>query len=361
MVRKGKIMLICLLMALFVGPLCGTLGMYLTTPAIQSMDAGTIQSHYYVFYGENLTSLSNTIQTTEDISFDPQADITGVTLQNFSLTAGHIFQVEQKVPYVLEFAMNTVNLSGTLDIKGSPTIAADTVNITQTFESNSYGIGTTIGSPALALNNVNASVMRFRVSGGTLSWNHSKTGALTLNGFTNAIIQSSVISGALTVGGTGNVTLLDTSYGSLIETVDPVIMVAQSTFSVPYSFVFQSTAKVTIRWSAYDNIQGPAFTLQTNITISKDGQYQETIPNVVGTSLEIPIQTAAAYYELEISCKDKQGNLATETITIVTAPNLLWFILMIGIIAGTAVGVILVFYWRKQHQWQKTALLDIPG
>jgi hypothetical protein len=354
-------MLTCLLMALFVGPLCGTLAMYLTSPTIQSMDAGTIQSHYYVFYGENITSLSNTIQTTEDISFDPQADITGVTLQNFSLANGLRFQVEQKAPYVLEFAMNAVNLSGPMDIKGSPTIAADTVNITKNFESNSYGSGETIGSPNLALNSVNASVMRFRVSGGTFSWNHSRTGALTLNGFTSAILQSSVITGALTVVGTGNVTLLDTTCGSVIETVDPVIVPVQSTFSVPYSFVFQPTAKVTIRWSAYDNIQGPAFALQTNITIYKDGQYQETIPNVVTNSREITIQTAATFYEIEISCKDKQGNLATETITIVTAPSLLWFILMIGIIAGAAIGIVLVFYWRKQHQWQKTALLDIPG
>jgi hypothetical protein len=360
-VRKGKIMLTCLLLALFVGPLCGTLAMSLTPPIIQSIDAGVIQNRYNVFYGDNITSLSNTVQTTEDIIFNPQADITGVTLQNFSLTGGNKFQVEQKVPYILEFAMNGVNLSGTMDLKGSPTIAADTVNITQTFESNSYGVGTTIGSPALALNSVNATVMRFRVSGGTFSWNHSKTGALTLNGFTTAILKSSVITGALTVGGTGNVTLVDTTYGSLIETVDPVIAVAQSTYSVPYSFVFQPTAKVTIHWSAYDNIQGPAFALQTNLTISKDGQYQETISDVITNSREITIQTAATFYEIAISCKDKQGNIATETITIVTTPSLLWFILMIGIIAGAAIGTVLVFYWRKQHQWQKTALLDIPG
>jgi len=352
----------CLLLCMLVGgPFMGLLAISIpTVVGIQSAEANSLQPNYLVVHGTDITSLSNTVRSGDDVGFDPLENITGVTLENFSLTNGHIFQVYQKVPYILSFTMNNVSLSGDLTINGSPTITANEVNVSNTFESLSYGLGFTIGSPNLALNNVNATEIRFRMSGGTFSWNHSMTTALTLLGFHTAVIQSSVITGALTVGGTGNITILDCTYGSIIETVKPTLVVASSTYNVPYNFVFQQSADVTIYWAAYDNVQGPTFTLQTNLTIYKNGQFVETISDVAGNSRQLKIDTAAAYYEIVISVKDLQGNISTETVTIVTSPSLLWFILMIVIIAGAAIGIVFLLYWRKQHQWQKTALVEIP-
>lgn len=359
--RKTKVLIPCLLAFVLIGPLIGVWLVPLVPKTGSLLEAVPLQPQYIVEDSSTLTYLSNRIHTLDDIYFEPTANITGVTLENFTLANGLRFQVQQLDPYVLNFAMEDVNLTGNADIKGSPTISATHVNISQTFESYNYGGDETIGSPHLALVDVNASLMRFRVSGGTLNWESSKTNALTLIGFENAVLQSSIIVGALMVGGTGNVTLIDTTYGSIVETVVPTIIPERTTYNLPYSFVFEPTLTLNVKWIAYDNIQGAGFDLQTNLTIYKNGMYERTIPNVLTTSQSVVLDTAAAYYEIRISCKDTQGNLATETITIVMSPNLLWFILMIVLIAGAAVGIVVLLYWRRAHQWQKTALLDIPS
>jgi hypothetical protein len=362
LLSKRKTVLTSLLLIVLVGPLFATLPLSLNPPQIQPLESTTLDSQYLVLYGDNITSLSHTVMSLEDVGFDPQEAITGVTLENFSLTGGNSFQVYQNDPYALDFSMLDVNLSGIFTINGSPTIDADNVNVSLTLESLGFDIASTIGSPDFTFNMVNATEIQFRVSGGTFSWTNSETNALTLIGFDSAVVQSSTVAGDLTVGGAGNVTIsADSTYGNLIDNVDPVLALEQTTINVPYSFVFQSSKKVTINWAAYDNVQGPSFALQTNITINKNGQPGTPITSVVGNSYQVTVDTAAAYYEIDVSVKDSEGNITTETVTIVLNPNVLMFILMIIIIAGAAIGILLVLYWRKQHQWQKTSLVEIPA
>lgn len=359
--HKRKIVLNSLLFFVLVSPIVLVLPIFLNSPTVSPIEPNNLQSNYFVTYADNLTSLSNTVWSSNPVTIDQQADITGVTLENFELTNSHNFFAFQSNPYILSFTMDNVILSGDLQINGSPTISADSVAITNNFDSYFFDVGYRIASPILTLNNFNATLIRLRMNGGTFSWSNSKATTLTLDGFQSALVQSSDVTGAITIVGTNNITISGTTYGSIVETVDPVLAVEQTSFSIPYNFVFQPSAKLTLRWAAYDNVQGPNFALQTNLTIYKNGQYQETISDVSANSQEVTIQTSAALYEIYVSCKDKQGNMTTTKITIVTTPNLLWFILMIAIIAGAAVGTVLLFYWRKQHQWQKTSLVEIPA
>ncbi len=359
-----KKLLVSALIVLFIGPLFGLLLQVFTSasPIIQPLGQNSLQSSWTIADKPSLEALSNTTSTggMGDIAIAPTENITGATLRNFFEIPGYNFLVQDSI-YTIDFSMQNVTLSEMLDIDGSPKIQGNKVSIGGIFESNSYLSLNTIGSPILILNNVNASLMRFRVSGGTFSWSNSNTTSLTLDGFTTALLTSDIITGNLTVG-TGIVTIINTQIeGNIFETVDPTVIPTQNTFVAPYSFVFQPKIEVEISWTGSDNIQGPNYGLTYNLTLYRNGLFQETIPNILTSSYRVPIDTTAGYYEVRISCADKQGNVSTATISIVLQPDLLWFILMLVIIAGAAVGTMALLYWRKQRQWQKTALVEIPA
>ena len=360
-----KIYVVSGLLLLFFGPL---FGLYLplfssAAPLIQPLAQNTIQSRWEITDKAELEALSNTTSTggMGDSSILPTENITDAVVMHFYEIPGYKFFVNA-CSYTVDFAMQNVTLSEVLDLDGSPQIQGTKVSIGGNLESNSYDILKVIGSPILDLNNVNASRIRLRVSGGTFSWSHSNTSSVTLDGFTTALLDSDTIEGDLTVEGTGIVTILNTQIlGDVIEDVDPTITPAQATYVVPFSFVFQPSVVVAISWTGTDNIQGPAYALSYNLSIYKNGLFQETIVNHPTSSYQLSVDTAASYYEVHISCEDNQGNSATETISIFPQPDLLWFILTLVIIAGAAVGTIAFLYWRKQRQWQKTALVEIPA
>ena len=353
------------ILLLFIGPLFGLLQPIFTNPGVTaSLAQGTIHSTYVsIGTTSELNALSDTI-VSDDVILDPTANITGAILSNFTLNGGYGFNIQNTSNYALEFSVidsifNT-DLNDGFNMRGSPTISGTNLYIAGPLQSNSYP-GAQIGTPLLTLNNVTASKIQFRVTGGTFIWNNSETTSLILNGFTNTILNSDNITTGLWIEGPNIVYIFNTQInGTIHESVKPTIS-CPTHYSVPYSYVFQSQIQLEVALGGSDNIRGPAYGLIYTLNIYKNGMFQETIPNVLTDSYTLTIDTAASY-EIRLTCEDQQGNVSTETlISIIPQPDLLWFILMLVIIAGAAVGTIALLYMRKQRQWQKTALVEIPA
>ncbi|NVM55171.1 MAG: hypothetical protein HWN66_15805, partial [Candidatus Helarchaeota archaeon] len=114
-----------------------------------------------------------------------------------------------------------------------------------------------------------------------------------------------------------------------------------------------------ITWTGYDNIQGTGYGASFNLTIYKDGDPLPIISQT-STSYTLDMQTASSYI-IRIIAEDTQGNVGSEeVITVTPVPKLLPFLMLIIGIAGGAIGAVLFLYWRKQRQWQKTTLMEIP-
>jgi len=349
---------------LFVGPLVGLLQPIVTNPVVIAPVAQErIHSSWNVNTKAALEALSNQFFS-ENIYINPSADITNATMSKFTLeTTAYGFYVQKNSPYVVEFSIidSTLNTNADgLNLEGSPSIYGRNVSISGPLMSNSYPT-TTIDTPSLRFTNVNASQIQLKVAGGTFIWNHSKTSAVVLNGFTTALLDSDNITKGLWVEGSGIVTILNCIInGTIHETVDPILS-GPTSYLVPFAFVFQPQIEVELNLGGSDNIRGPAYGLSYNLTIEKNGQPQPPINNILTNTYPLSIDTAATY-TIHVICKDKQGNVSTETvITILPQATLLWFILMLVIIAAAVVGTIAIFMWRKQRQWQKTALVEIPA
>ncbi|MHA1267692.1 MAG: hypothetical protein ACTSRS_20820 [Candidatus Helarchaeota archaeon] len=359
MKKWQKLSIIC---ALFITGLFGGI-LQLVSPThqiLQSIPNTPIQASYSVFTKSDLEALSNSTFSGSDIVIDPTENITDALLENFILAAPYKFSVIAS-NYTIDFSMRNVTLHDVLDIAGSPIIRGENINISSFFESNQYTSEKTIGTPTLILKNANASLMRFRVSGGIFIWNNSRTSSLILRGFTSALLNSDNITGDLIVEGNGIVTIENTQiHGNLIETISPTVIPAQKVYVMPYAFFFQPQITLDLGWTATDNIRGSDYALQCNLTIYKNGQFQQLIEDIPTNSYQLAIDTAASSYIIYISCVDKQGNITVETISVVFQPDVTWFILMILIIVAAAFTSILLFYRWKQRQWQKTALVEIP-
>jgi hypothetical protein len=232
--------------------------------------------------------------------------------------------------------------AGSIVINASPTLTLDTVTIDGYMESNNYP-SDTIGSPTLTLTSVTAPEIRLRTTAGTMS-------------LTSCTITNLTVAGGLIV-----TISADSTVTNVIESELPTVTATQTSIAVPYSFLFQPTADVTLSWTGSDNIQGPDYALNYTLVILKNGIYDRTVTNIATTSHALTIDTAAAAYTIQLTATDKQGNVSTvEVIVLAPSADILWFVLMIVIIAGAAVGTVLLFYWRKQRQWQKTSLMEIP-
>ena len=352
------------LILLFVGPLVGLVQpIFTNSPVTAPLAQERIHSSWDVGTKSALEALSNQFFS-ENIFINPTANITGATMSKFTLqTNSYGFYVQKNLPYVVEFSIinSTLNTNAEgFNLLGSPSIYGNNVSISGPLMSNNYPT-TTIDTPNLRLTNVNASQIQLKVTGGTFIWNHSTTSAVVLNGFTTALLDSDKITKGLWVEGSGIVTILNSVInGTIHETVKPTITCPTS-YLVPFAFVFQPRIHVEINLGGVDNIRGPAYGLSYNLTIEKNGQLEQTLTNVLTNTYSLEIDTAATY-ELHLICKDKQGNVSTETIiTILPQATLLWFILMLVIIAAAVVGAIAIFLWRKQRQWQKTSLVEIPA
>jgi len=352
------------LILLFIAPLFGLFTTTLTSSLLSTpLASGRISAAYTVTTTSEINALSNT-DLLDGLIIDPSVDVTGAIISNFNLTGGYQILVQNTTPNVqLQFSiinsiLNT-NMADGFSIKGSPSITATNLFIAGPLQSNSYPAQ--IGTVSLTLNNVTASKMRFHVSGGTFVCNNSKITSLVLKGFTTAVLGSANITTGLWVEGAGIVYIFNTPInGTIHESVIPTIS-CPIHYSVPYSFVFQPQVQVELALGGSDNIRGPAYGLSYSLDIYKNGVLQLSVPNHVGNSYPLTIDTAASY-EVRFTCHDTQGNVSTETIiSIIPQADLLWFILMIVIIAGAAVGAILIFSMWKQRQWQKTALVEIPA
>ena len=204
----------------------------------------------------------------------------------------------------------------------------------------------------------------------TAKCNLTQNGNVVLNGLTvpdrtiigvgtlQASISNSVLN-ELYVYSTSNTTIQSSTVPTLVELIKPIVVVEQSSFNIPYTFLFESSKDVTIRWTGYDNIQGANYGVTYNLTIIKDGVPVETISQATTTYI-LKMQTASSY-TIQLICIDAQGNISTqELISIVANPSMLGFILMLVAITGGIIGTVLFLSWRKQRQWQKTSLLEIP-
>ena len=305
--------------------------------------------------------------------------------------------------YVTIFNSPTVNLTNvqikeSLLLSNNPTLTMMNVNI------QGEKLGTSdpvIGSPILNINGLSTKTINLPVSGGSFQLQNGNTteGDLKLSGFNSVVLTNvkvnatakcnltqngNVILNGLTAPGrtiigvgtlqasisnsvlnelyvysTSNTTIQSTSVTTLVELIKPILVVEQSTFTIPYAFPFESSKDVTIRWTGYDNIQGAGYGVTYNLTIIKDGVPVKTISQATTTYI-LKMQTTSSYI-LQLICIDAQGNISTqELISIVANPNMLSFILMLVAITGAIIGTVLFLNWRKQRQWQKTSLMEIP-
>jgi hypothetical protein len=345
---------------LFIGVLFGIFLIPTSTlPQTQITEPGSFQSSATINTAGDLAAYNNSVDDINDIYIEPTEAI-AATLYNYDHEAASHDFVIQHTDYPLNLEMKNINISRTFKVNGSPTVTANNVNVTHLLESLAYGIGITIGSPTLVLTDVRASNMRFRVTSGALTMVDCYTNSLSMIDFTTGAINSTTITGTLYVEGNTIVYIYNSNIGSLIETEDPVVTPAQSTYSFTYNFLFEPRRQVNVQWTALDNIRGPNYPLTYNISIYKNGVLIDELPPQTTPSHSLSVDTAAQFYEVRILCYDQQGNSVTETISIVPNPNLLFFIIMILGIAGGVVGVILIWYLRKQRQWQKTSLMEIP-
>ena len=370
MKKWQRIYLASTIILLFIGPLFGIIQSFSTNPAqLNSLTQNTIYSKFInVNTNATLAALSNTIQK-EDIYINPSNNIADITVTNFALIGfNSCVYVQKNAPYLVDFSLvnatfytDSVNDFG-FNLQGSPSIRGTKVYISGPLMSNNYP-STTIDSPILKLNNVNASKIQLKVTSGTFIWNHSKTSSVVLNGFTTAILDSDTITTGLWIEGSTIVTIFNSQInGTIHESVKPILSPPKTSYIVPFAFVFQPQAQVAIALGGSDNIRGPDYPLSYNLSIEKNGIPQPKITGVLTDTYVLNIDTASTY-TIHVTCQDMQGNIAidTATITILPQADLLWFILMIVIIVAAVVGSIVILFMRKQRQWQKTALVEIPA
>lgn len=357
-----RICVVSAIIVLFMGTLFGLMQLRGINPtAPQPLTQTSIHSETVTVTNKGeLEAWSNTAPSgcTDDFYVIPDTDIIGAYLYNFRTkqegTSRYSFGVESG-SFVVDISLNGVNISKDFTIVGKLKMSANNVSITSNFAN-----GGLINNITLILTKFNASNINLVVQEGTFMWNNSKTTSLTLDGFSTALLAFDQITGDVTVKGDGIVTILNTTInGKLHESVKPTIS-CPTTYVVPYAFVFQPRATVDLKWNGSDNIRGPAYGLNYTLSVYKNGQFQENITGLTANTYPLSIDTAGSY-TIILSCRDKQGNIATETITILAQADLLWFILMLIIIAAAVVGAIALFFWRKQRQWQKTALVEIPA
>jgi hypothetical protein len=369
MKKWQRIYLASTIVLLFVGPLFGLFTqLTFTNPTVITPLTQTgIHSSYNAFSNSSLAALSNTIKS-ENIFIQPASgNIASVTVSNFTLEDSSTYgiYVQKNAPYLVEFTIIDSELNTNADgfnLQGSPIITGTNVFVSGPLLSNNYPT-TTIDSPVLKLNNFNASLIQLKVTSGTFIWNHSKTSSVVLNGFTTAILDSDNITTGLTIEGSTIVTIFNSQInGTIHESVKPILSPPKSSYLVPFAFVFQPQAQVAIALGGSDNIRGPDYPLSYNLSIEKNGIPQPKITGVLTDTYVLTIDTASTY-TIHVTCQDMQGNIATDTATITILPqaDLLWFILMIVIIAAAVVGSIVILFMRKQRQWQKTALVEIPA
>jgi hypothetical protein len=362
MKKLQRIYVVSVMILVFIGPFFGFIQPIITkSPVITSLAQTGVHARYDATDNTSLAALSNTVQK-ENIFINPGSNIGSVTVSKLRLVGyNSCVYVVKQLPYLVEFSIiDSILHTATegFNIQGSPTITGENVSISGPLMSNSYP--TPIDSPILKLNNVNASQIQLEVSGGTFSWNHSTTSAVYLNGFTTALLDSDNISKGLWVGDTGIVTIFNCVINATHETVAPTIPPLHS-YTPAFAFVFQPHVQVNLIFGGLDNIRGPAYALNYTLIIYEGATYQRTITNIFTDTYLLTIDTAASY-TIHVTCKDKQGNISNDAIiTILPQASLLWLILMIVIIVAAAVATIAIFFWRKQRQWQKTSLVEIPA
>ena len=335
---------VCTLVILFVGMnLSGLLIGSTTNSAIVAPESNDLQikSDYYVILDSDLAQLNDSLTSSDNVYIDPGEIISGTVYNTTEIINCADFYVID-TDFAVTLTLKEVNITRDFVIAGSPTVTMVNVNVSRNMTSNGFG-ATSIGSPVLDFTDVITPLLRMDTTAGTM--------ALASSTITDLYILGEII---VTISA-------DSSVTNIHETVVPTVTATQINIPVPYTFLFQPTAQVTLSWTGDDNILGPNYGLNYTLKIYKSGIYDQTITNLATTTHVLTLDTAASSYTIQLTATDKQGNVSlVETIVIDPIADLLWFILMIVIIAGAAVGIVLLMYMRKQRQWQKTSLMEIP-
>ena len=347
-----------------------------------TIHAATITIQTQLEFNNMATLLDGNMSVDEHILIDPTEAITG-TLQNFAQDSGFNLEFSANCDATTNITLNSVTNNGLVRIYGSPKVYVNqcdiqnnfyiynspTVNVANTNISNT-ALPVTInvdGAATILFSdcNITGKVDVTGVSGDPtveVTFDNCRIeGNTTLKG--NELLtylQDCTLTDWLIVESESTTTIQNTGIiGGLDETISPTLIPDETSISMPYNFVFEPEKTVSLSWSGSDNIVGAAYTLTYRVVVYQDGQVVQNFTQS-GTTAEISVKTASPN-QVHVTSIDAQGNVSsTAIISIVQMPNVLWFIMMIVLIAGGAVAVLLIMYLRKQRQWQKTTLMEIP-
>lgn len=380
-----KYLKIGLLVCLFFLPVCLVLASITSTPNVNSLDidnpltSKTITISTQAEFDAASTALDGNSSVNEDILIDPIEPITG-QLGNFTQDLGFNLEFSVNCNNTCDITLYNIMNQGAILIAGSPTVRVQLVLADNNFyvdDSPNLTVSDTIIDNPLTvdIDIVGTAVVLFEDSNitGTLEVtgadatvtatfdNVTVDGKMTIQpGNLATNILNCLLKGDLEVKSTSTTTIQNTNIlGTLIDNIDPTLTPDSNSYSITYSFVFESNAQVNMQWTGSDNIVGAGYEVSYNITIYKDNVKIDSVVQTT-TTYQLDIKTASSYRVEIVAIDFKLNTSTTAVITITPVPDVLLFVLMIIIIAGAAVGVFALLYLRKQRQWQKTSLMEIP-